>query len=68
MNSVLKHALLSKVGKYVGKSPMDLGACSFVLHQLVSVSVWSELDELFSSNANKHRGEGGAIERHGYPT
>ena len=68
MNPVLKHALLSEVGKYLAKNPMGLDACAFVLRQPVSVSVWSELEELFSSNPNKHRGERGAIERHGFPT
>ena len=68
MNSVLKHALLFEVGKYVGKSPMGLGVDLLVLWLPVSQSVWSELIELFLSNPDEHRREGGAIERHGFPT
>ena len=67
MNSVSKHALLSDVGKYVGKSPMGFRADILVLWLPVSQSVWSELIELFLSNPDEHRREGGAIERHGFP-
>ena len=68
MNSVLKHALLSEVGKYVGKSPMGFIADLLVLWLPVSQSVSSELTELSITNPDKHRREGGAIGRYGFPT
>ena len=68
MNSVSKHALLYKVRKCVEESPMALVTGLFVLHMLVSLSVGSDLAKLFSSNSDQHRGDGGPVEKHEFPT
>ena len=67
MNSVSKNALLSTVGKCVEESPMALVTGLFVLHMLVCISVGSDLAKLHCSNPDQHRGEGGAIDKHGFP-
>ena len=62
MNSVLKHALLYKVGKSFGENPMVVDIGILVLHLLVSSAVGSDLAKLFPSNSDQHRGEGSAAE------
>ena len=63
-----KHALLFKVGKCFEENRVVLDIGIFVLHVLVSLSVGSYLAKLSCSNSDQHRGEGGAIEKHGFPT
>ena len=63
-----KHALLFKVGKCLEENPLVLDIGIFVLHVLVSLSVGSNSAKLSCSNPDQHRGEGGAIGKHGFPT
>ena len=63
-----KHALLYKVEKCFEENPLVLDIGIFVLHVLVSLSVGSNLAKLSCSNHDQHRGEGGAIEKHGFST
>ena len=67
-NSVQEHALLSKVEECFEENPMVLDIGIFVLHVLVYLSVCSNLAKLSCSNDDQHRGEGGAIEKHGFST
>ena len=68
MNSVSKHALLYEVEKCFGENPMVVDIGILVLYVLVSLSVGSDPAKLFSSNSDQHRGDGGPVEKHEFPT
>ena len=64
----MKHALLYKIGTCFEENPLVLDIGIFVLYVLVSLSVGSDLAKLFSSNSDQHRGDGGPVEKHEFPT
>ena len=56
------------VENFFTENSMGLGTGLPVLHMLVSLSVGSDPAKLFSSNSDQHRGEGGPVEKHEFPT